>query len=243
MSTFIMIHGAWHGGWCWHKVVAQLEAAGHIALAPDLPGHGDDATPIAGLHISDYAQRVCELVNAQDEPVVLIGHSMGGAVITQAAEQCAHGIARLVYLCAILPEPGQSLLELAGDNAQSAVSDYISFSEDGSTTRVLPEGLRESFYADCSDDDLALARARLCPESVDCFNDPIAVTADRGGRVPRAYIVCEQDKAIPPDVQRDMVAASPCEHVASLDTSHSPFFSAPAELAKLVMQLADTAPA
>ncbi len=239
MSTFLMIHGAWHGGWCWHKVVAQLEAAGHTALAPDLPGHGDDPTPIAGLHIDDYAQRVCEVVAIQEEPVVLIGHSMGGSVISQAAEHCASGIARLVYLCAFLPESGQSLMQLVASAGQSTLSSHVSFSEDGTTSRVQHEGLRESFYADCSEDDLTLARERLCSESVAAFGDPVVTTDEGAGRVPRDYIVCEQDQAVPPDAQRELVAASPCENVLSLDTSHSPFFSAPAELAELLMQLAD----
>src|SRR5664279_2862075 len=100
MSAFVLVHGAWHGGWCWDKVVARLEAMGHTAAAPDMPGHGDDKTPIAGVTLEHLVQRVCETIDAQSEPVVLVGHSYGGAMITQAAERRADKIKSLAYVTA-----------------------------------------------------------------------------------------------------------------------------------------------
>ncbi|WP_413467230.1 alpha/beta fold hydrolase [Pleurocapsa sp. FMAR1] len=88
MSIYILIHGSWHGSWCWNKVATLLEQAGHKAIAPDLPSHGDDRTPIFEVTLQSYEDRVCEVVKAQTEPVILVGHSMAGIVITQAAEQC-----------------------------------------------------------------------------------------------------------------------------------------------------------
>lgn len=74
MTTFVLIHGAWHGGWCWDKVVPLLEQAGHVAVAPDLPSHGADRTPVAEVTLDAYVARVCEILDAQPEPVVLLGH-------------------------------------------------------------------------------------------------------------------------------------------------------------------------
>ena len=78
MSTYVLIHGSWHGGWCWDKTVALLKEAGHQALAPDLPGHGQDKTPVAEITLARFVARVGEILEAQPEPVILVGHSMGG---------------------------------------------------------------------------------------------------------------------------------------------------------------------
>ena len=109
MSTFLLIHGAWHAGWCWRKVAPLLEAKGHKVLAPDLPSHGEDRTPTASVTLQKYADRACEVAGKQFEPVILVGHSMGGVVITQAGENCPGNIRALVYLCAFLPRNGDSL--------------------------------------------------------------------------------------------------------------------------------------
>ncbi len=111
MSTFVLIHGAAHGGWCWYKVVPLLEKHGHTVLAPDLPGHGKDKTPVADVTLQLYVDSVCKLLDAQREPVILVGHSMGGGIITQVAEERPERIKWLVYLAAALPRNGQSMFE------------------------------------------------------------------------------------------------------------------------------------
>src|SRR5580692_1596120 len=97
-KTFLLIHGAWHGGWCWRRVAPLLEPKGHQAVAADLPGHGADQTPTAPVTPESYTARICEIAGAQSEPVILVGHSMGGIAITQAAEDCPDKIRALVYL-------------------------------------------------------------------------------------------------------------------------------------------------
>ena len=109
MSTYLLSHGAWQGAWCWRKVIPLLEANGHTVLAPDLPGHGDDTTPPATVTLKSYADHICQIAGAQSEPVILVGHSMGGVAITQAAEDCSKQIGALVYMCAYLPRNGDSL--------------------------------------------------------------------------------------------------------------------------------------
>ncbi|MBA3922407.1 MAG: alpha/beta fold hydrolase, partial [Nostocaceae cyanobacterium] len=111
MSTCILIHGAWHSSWCWNKVATLLEQAGHKVIAPDLPSHGKDKTPIREVTLQSYTDRICEILTELIEPVILVGHSMGGLVITQVAEQCPDKIEKLVYLCAFLPGNGESLLD------------------------------------------------------------------------------------------------------------------------------------
>jgi pimeloyl-ACP methyl ester carboxylesterase len=215
MSTYVLVHGSFHGGWCWDGVVSRLQRAGHRALAVDLPGRGADTRPAAALTLDDYAQHVVDAIAAEKEPVVLIGHSMGGVVVTQAAERAPERIARLAYVCAFLPANGQSLLDLARTDGES----------------VLLANARESFYHDCSDDDAERATARLIPESLAVVGTPVHTTAARFGRVPRSYIECSDDRALGPSLQKRMHAATPCR-VTRIVSSHSPFFSRPDELVR-----------
>lgn len=225
MSTFVLIHGAWHGAWCWDKVKPLLERAGHRVVAPDLPGHGQDKLPTAQVTLQAYADRVCEVLDAEPEPVVLVGHSMGGAVITQTAEQRPGKIRRLVYVAGMLLQDGQAVMDQRAP--ESLVAQNVQVSEDRVFTWVRPEALKPTFYADCPDADVERARALLVHQALAPIATPVHTTPGRFGRVPRVYIECLQDKAIPNFVQKRMFAALPCERVFSLDTSHSPFFSAP----------------
>ena len=239
MSHFILIHGSWHGGWCWHKLVRELESSGHSVTAPDLPCHGDDRTAPQGIDVSDYADLVCSLVDAASEEVVLVGHSLGGLTISQVAERRPDRLRCLVYLAALVPTPGAtpaSRRSLTTD----ALLGSLRLSEDGSVSLFDLDAIREVFYADCSDEDIAFARARLCGEPAAAANSAVEPSRENWGRVPRDYIVCLQDQAIPASAQQALAKESGCRNVYSLDTSHSPFFSAPADLARILGQIAES---
>ncbi len=96
-----LVHGAWHGPWCWDKVISQLEAKGHTVAALDLPGLGADRTPAEEVKLQRYADAVCEVLITEDEPVLLVGHSRGGIVSSEAAERDGRvKIKTLVYVSA-----------------------------------------------------------------------------------------------------------------------------------------------
>lgn len=239
MATILLVHGAWHGSWCWAKIVSLLQRDGLNAVTLDLPGRAGDVTPIENLTLERYAQAVCRVARVQKEPVVVVGHSLGGVVITQAAEYEPQRFAKLVYLCAFLPQNGQSLRTLAQTEAGLVMPNvrpdtpkgYFSFREDAP--------LREIFYHDCSEEDARRAAMMLVPEPMAPSATPVSVTEQRFGRVPRAYIECRQDRAIPPSLQRKMNEAVPCREMFSLDTSHSPFLSAPRELAQMIAAVSE----
>ncbi len=113
MARIVLVHGAFAGAWCWEPVLPGLRAAGHEVEAIDLPGSGMDETPVEEVSLDAYANRVCAVL-AGGRPAVLVGHSMGGMVITQAAARCPEHVAALVYLAAFVPADGQSLMELVG---------------------------------------------------------------------------------------------------------------------------------
>ena len=237
MAPFLLVHGAWHGAWCWNKLIPALAERGRKAVAIDLPGGGDDITALAEVTLDLYVQRVVEALEALGEPAILLGHSMGGISITAAAEQAPERIAKLVYLCAFLPRDGESLLGLTALNDPPSVVMETNYSADGLSVTVADASIKPVFYADCSDADVAFAKARLKPLAVQPASATVHTTQARFGRVPRVYIECTEDEAIPIARQRAMAAASPPVEVHTLNTSHSPFFSAPDALADILAKL------
>ena len=230
MSTYVLIHGAWHGGWCWDKVVPLLKKAGHKVEAPDLPSHGKDKTSCRAVSLQTYADSVCGILDAQSDPVVLVGHSMGGIVISQAAEYRPEKVDTLVYLTAFLLRDGESLLQVTARDTETLVLPNLIFADDRSHATVRDEAIKDAFYGDCSDEDVVRAKSLLVPQGAAPLAAPVSTSEERFGRIPRVYIECLRDRAISPSLQKDMYTAVPCRKVISMDTSHSPFFSAPEEL-------------
>ena len=237
MSTYVLVHGAWGGAWCWFKVIPLLQQRGHQVLAPDLPSHGIDKRPTSSASLEAYADRVVEVLDGCNEPVVLVGHSMGGIVISRAAELRPAKVEKLVYLTAFLLRDGQTLMEMAQTDAQGQVLPNVVFSAEQSRATVKEAALKPVFGADCSDADIALARTLMVPQAVAPFNTPLRTSADKWGRLPRFYIECVRDNVISIGLQRAMHAALPCQRVITMDTSHMPVFAAPEALADNLLQL------
>ncbi len=144
MGRFVLVHGGFVGGWYWEKVVPLLEGDGHRVEAPDLPGNGDDPTPIPQVSLQSYADRISEVLDARPEPAVLVGHSMGGMVISQAAERRPDKVEVLVYLSAFLLRDGETLLSAAENDAESLILPNLVMSEDGSSATVREEAIGEA---------------------------------------------------------------------------------------------------
>lgn len=237
MSTYVLVHGAYHGAWCYAKVVSALEAAGHKTIAVDLPGHGENKVPIEQVTLDAYVNYVCNIINAQDGKVILVGHSLGGMTITQVAERMPERLEWVVYLTAIMPCNGQNRADLAAYEGDVDLASFRIVSDDGLSATMAQESLRPIFYAQCSDEDFALAQENLVPQATEVLRQAAATTPARFGSVKRAYIECLRDQAIPIGMQRAMIKAQPCEKVMSIDTDHSAFFSAPQELTDHLLSL------
>jgi pimeloyl-ACP methyl ester carboxylesterase len=135
VTTFVLIHGAFSGGWSWDPVRGPVEQAGHKVITPDLPSQGNDQTPLSEITLDSYCDRVIEVLDRHSEPVVLAGHSLGGISVSQAAERRPDSIKALVYVAAFLLPDGSSPKHFWGNQSvQSPVISHCDVSGDGVVT-------------------------------------------------------------------------------------------------------------
>jgi pimeloyl-ACP methyl ester carboxylesterase len=223
-ATVVLVHGAWHGAWCWDKVVALLDDAGITSVAVELPltGYADDVAAAA------------RAVVAVDGPVVLCGHSYGGAVITGAGDR--PNVERLVYLTAFACEEGESAATIAPDAraASTDVDGVFVIDEDGTTVTLVPDRSPAVFYHDCSPEDVASALTMVRSMQLHCLTTPVGEPAWRSK--PSTYVVCTEDRAVHPELQRVMAAR--CTESVDFPTAHSPFLNRPDLVAGLLAELA-----
>jgi pimeloyl-ACP methyl ester carboxylesterase len=203
-----------------------LQDAGHRVLTLDLPGHGKDQTPPSKITLKDYVDHLCSILDNEPEQVILVGHSMGGIVITQTAEYRPEKIQLLVYLCAFLPSNGQSLVQILENDKKDSPSAVI-ISKDKTYLELKEPLIKDAFYGECSERDVFKAKEKLCSQPLLPFITPVQITEDKFGKIPRVYIETLKDNAISIGCQREMYAKTPCRQVITMDTDHSPFFSQP----------------
>jgi pimeloyl-ACP methyl ester carboxylesterase len=236
MATFVLVHGPWHGGWCWEYVAPLLHAAGHRVETPDLPGHGDDRTPPAEITLRLYAKAIERVLSTLTAPAVPVGHGSSGTVISEVAERCPDRVSLLVNLAAFVLQTGESVLDVGMTDRESLLlGNLVTYPTQGAMS-VCPGSLREIFYHDCPDSLVAAAIARIGPAPIAPLASPISVSPERFGQVRRVYVEPSQDRALGPSLQRRMHRQLPCQHVYSLDTGHSPFFAASGELASCLLR-------
>ncbi|GGM59667.1 pimeloyl-ACP methyl ester carboxylesterase [Halarchaeum rubridurum] len=237
MTTFVLLHGAYHGAWCWYRVRAELEARGHTVETFDLPAHGVDTTPPGDISLADYVEAACEAVDAAAGDPVLVGHSMSGVVAAGAAERRPNALAATIYLTAYLPTDGDSMLDLRAPD--TALDGNFVVDEERGLGSVPEEALDDVFYGECDPAERALAHSLVRPEPMAPISTGVSLTADGFGRVPRAYVECTADATIPLAHQRAMREATPAERVETVDADHSPFLAAPTATAAALERAAD----
>jgi pimeloyl-ACP methyl ester carboxylesterase len=223
MTTVVLVHGAFHDGWCWELVRSALDERGVPNQALDLPFTG----------LEGDAEAVGKLLDAVEGPAVLCGHSYGGMVISRAASG-RDDVAHLVYLCAVQVGDDAEMGEVV--TARSNIAEAFVYGEDGSMSADLASAPLV-FYHDC-DDELtatAVSHLRVMPVGVvqasDAEPPPPAWT-----QIESTYVVCTDDQIIHPEGQRIMAAHA--DHVVELDTSHSPMLSRPDLVADVLADLA-----
>src|SRR5262245_30973335 len=240
MARFVLVHGAFSGAWIWGPLMDRLRAAGHSAEAFDLPGLGNDRTPASEVTLDACATRLCEVLARNAEPAIVVGNSMGGIIATQGAARCPERVAALVYVAAFVPQNGQSLLDLtklpegAGDQVQA----NIAIDGDPPVATMPAEASRHAIYGSCTEDVAAWAIARQRPQPVAPFATPVSIPPGSLDGISRYYVLCRKDLAIPPALQRRMIADNDIAEVVELDTDHTPHLSMTSETAEALQRFA-----
>ncbi len=225
-KTVVLVHGAWHGAWCWESVTERLAAAGVPYVAVDNP-----SVSRGGATLADDAANVTRALDAIDGPVVLVGHSYGGAIVTEAGAHDA--VDHIVYVTAFALDVGESVMQNALEGGVAGPLDgALQF--DGDVVTLDLDGAVAAFYHDCTDDVARSAASRLRSQSIGALGGTVRTAAWRDKA--STYVVCTDDRAVSPALQRS--AAARVNDVVEIDASHSPFLSRPAAIADLLCQLA-----
>lgn len=250
---FILIHGGFHGAWCWDRVVLELERLGHEAVALDLPGHGERADE----RPANYRGRIQPILDELRDGDVLVGHSGGGYDISVAADCNPGKVRHLIYLAAGLPIEGKSVVEATGGateedeaggkRATKLMDDstgmlrFIRPLPDGTMEWTSIEGARQFFYHDCDDATVEWAFSRLTPGISPFPEETLHLPDFWEAQLPRSYILCKQDRSKPHSMSEEVIRRLGVEPL-TIDSSHSPFLSRPRELAELFVQAVATKP-
>jgi pimeloyl-ACP methyl ester carboxylesterase len=235
----VLLHGSWHGAWCWHKVVPRLQSQGHRVHALDLPAHGRHWRIARGrTTLASMSAHVCRALDAFDEPALLVAHSRGGIVASTVAEMRPRKLCGIAYLAAYMLRNGERVADYFYKDKDSLVPAGIRISKATLTDSLAEEAHRPALYADCSDADVELARSLLTPEPSLPALTRLRLSEQNYGSVRRHYIELTQDKAVSLSLQRRMIAASPCASVSSIEASHSAYFSRPEQLAAVIDSIA-----
>lgn len=240
MARIVLVHGAFAGAWMWDPVTGPLEELGHVVETLDLPGSGDDTSPVADVTLDRCVERVLAILERRAEPAVLVGHSMGGVVATQAAAIAPARVRSLVFLCAFMPGDGQSLLDLTRypEGANDLIQANLVVAGEPPVASLSDEAAREAVYNRCTPEQAAWALPRRRPQPLAVFTAPVRIAGDVLDAIPRSYVLTAFDQSIPVELQRRMIREHPCEAVVELDADHAPTLSATGSLVSALDSLA-----
>jgi pimeloyl-ACP methyl ester carboxylesterase len=248
VSTFVLVEGAWHGGWCWRKVAPLLRAAGHDAYAATLTGLGERlhlASP--AIDLTTHIQDVANVLEYEDlREVVLVGHSYGGMVITGVAERAAQRLAHLVYLDAFVPADGQSVVDLIGPEGRQFLEARVQAEGDGwrlpSITPVPWEVVVREMWGIADEADARWMVARLCPQPFKTFTEPVRRTNPGAAAVGRTFIRCTGDPPDPTFARPAEEARRPNSgwHYREVASPHDAMITAPREVTDLLREVVGT---
>lgn len=241
MATFFLIHGAWQGAWVWQKLTPLIEAAGHAAVAVDLPGDGHDDTPPQTVTTMLIAEKVAALIDQVDGPVIVLGHSMGGTVASQVSELRPARVSAAVYLCAFLLPNGQSCIDFydrAWKPSMTGAHARVTHSEDGLVSMIDPEAAVEVFFNTSDPEEARAAATRLTPQPEASRRSRLQLSEENYGSVPRIYIETLQDQSVFHELQKQMYTKTPVDKLYTLDTDHAPLVCAPERLTEILIEIA-----
>jgi len=222
MKAFLFIHGAWHGAWCWNRVIETL-AKQHEVYATDLPGHGELFQPCQPLHLSDYVNHIIDFIEQSSVPVSLVGHSFAGFVISQVASLRPTKIQELIYINALIPKTGESFFSLSQSLKSTNLSPYLTIDNQQSTISISPLSILKDYMYNCSNPNHikwdSIQAEPLIPLTEPLQLDPYVLSC-----IPKKAIIGRHDKTL---LESDQIFM--CERYDIpyhlIDADHCPFLS------------------
>lgn len=236
-KTFVLVHAAWHGAWSFDKTKTILEESGAKVITFDLPGHGRDKTEIKDVSLEAYVQKVKAEILKLDEPVILVGHSLAGFVISQVAEEMPDKIEKLVFIAAMIPYEGKTVFDIVNADKESQLLQNLIFAEDKSWATVNEETLKNVVYNKASSEQIAEAAPNLVHQATQPFFAAVETNANAFGKIDKTYIVCEHDKILSPAAQRNLVEKIGISKSLTLSTGHIPNVENPEALAQAILNI------
>ena len=235
-ETYVLVHSAWLGGWQWENVAKTLKDNGHTVLTPDLPGHGNDKTPPGEITMKDYVRTLSNILEKQDKPVILVGHSFNGITVSRVAELHPDKVKKLVYVAAfLLPNGGSFFKAVQGVEGSKAVENFY-LSDDKTYALVKEDEIQNAFAHDIPKEAFDGAKPYIVPEPAAPLMYELEITDANFGEIPKYYVECTEDRAIPIEIQRAMYKGN-VKKSYSLKSSHTPNFSQPGKLAAVLMEV------
>jgi pimeloyl-ACP methyl ester carboxylesterase len=241
-ETFVFIHGGYDRGSCFDRVAELLRAAGHVVYAPDLPPNSELGIGYAEITLDTYASYVTALLERIGHPVILVGHSLGGLTVSLAAQRRPDLVRRLIYLSAMMLPPGESVRTLrdrfygAGATLSDAGSERT-VAADGTVATMGREGARKHFFQSCALEDQEEGLARLRPQPLKVYDEPLNLTSEGWGSVPRHYIIALRDQGFPPRLSAFMIELVGVDRLDVIDSDHCSFLSAPRALTRILARI------
>jgi len=240
MSNYLLIHGAWGGAWEFDETIKGLEAHGHRAAAIDLPGHGKSKEPISEVTMKAYIARVLDALNPIDGPVVLVGHSLAGAIVSQVAELAPDKIERLIFVAAMLPKTGDTPLGLMQSDSAGELLPVLKFSDDESYVTVGRSEVESLLLNDVNEPErMELFAPHFdMKQATEPFMYPAELSDQAFGSVPKTYVRAALDKVLSPALQDEMISNWKVDQVFTLESGHFPLMSMPERLNEVLLEAA-----
>ena len=235
-QTFVLVHGAWHGGWCWSRVADRLRAAGHRVFTPTQTGLGERKHLLSkDITLDTFTQDIVNVIEAEElSGIVLVGHSFGGLAISGVADRMPERIRHIVYLDALVVEGGKSPFDGLPPDLVAARKKAADETSGGLS---LPNPPASSFgVVDVK--DVEWVTRRLTPHPLGTYASPLSIKGPVGNNLPRTYIACTSPAYAPLEASRRWIKSQPNWHWMEIASGHDAMVIAPDELTRMLLGLA-----
>jgi pimeloyl-ACP methyl ester carboxylesterase len=227
---FVLLHGAWHGGWCWEGVIKELEKRGHTAEAPTMPGHNPDDDR-ANIQFEDYVNKILAVLNRQETPCVLVGHSSAGFLMQAAAPRVTKKIERLIFLNAFILPDGKCQFELVPPEASEGMTAAANVSPDNCVP-IIEDFVRNQLMGGESAEMQDALINRLVPQPIAIFTTPVSTQEFDNLTIPRSVVFCKEDASLPPGAYLGMARDLGEYKLVEVTGSHEALFTNPGVVAE-----------